>query len=89
MGNKFGLVFLDLPVGAPTLKERLRLVQRRMDALKESAEAPVAMDILAGMGFSPQIVEDMVVRMFGVKATTVLTNVPGPPIPLYMAGAAD
>jgi WS/DGAT/MGAT family acyltransferase len=86
MGNKFGLVFLDLPVGAPTLKERLKLVQFRMDSLKESPEAPVAMDILAGMGFSPQIVEDIALRIFGVKATTVLTNVPGPPIPLYMAG---
>lgn len=86
MGNKFGLVFLDLPVGAPTLQARLKLVQHRMDSLKESPEAPVALDILGTMGFSPQIVEDIALRIFGVKATTVLTNVPGPPIPLYMAG---
>lgn len=86
MGNKFGLVFLDLPVGVPALKDRLKLVQRRMDALKDSYEAPVALDVLAGMGFSPQLVQDLVMRIIATKATAVLTNVPGPPIPLYLAG---
>lgn len=88
MGNKFGLVFAELPVGVVGLKERLDLVRFRMGALKDSAEAPVALDILAGIGFSPQMVEDLVVRIIAAKATLVLTNVPGPPIPLYMAGQA-
>lgn len=86
MGNKFGLVFLDLPVTVADIRERLILVRHRMANLKESQEAPVSLDILAGMGLSPQMIQDIVVRIIGAKATTVLTNVPGPPIPLYLAG---
>lgn len=86
MGNKFGLVFLDLPVSVVDIKERLDVVRHRMASLKESQEAPVSLDILAGMGLSPQVIQDIVVGIIGAKATTVLTNVPGPPIPLYLAG---
>lgn len=86
MGNKFGLVFADLPVGLPTLRERLKAVQFQMSQLKESPEPAVAMDILAGMGLSPQLIEDLIIRIIGAKATAVLTNVPGPPIPLYLTG---
>ena len=86
MGNKFGLVFLELPVSAVDMPRRLALVRYRMEALKESQEAPVAMDILGAIGFSAQAIQDVVVRMIGAKATAVLTNVPGPPIPLYLAG---
>jgi hypothetical protein len=57
-----------------------------MTNLKESHEAPVSLDILAGMGLSPQMIQDLIVRIIGAKATAVLTNVPGPPIPLFMAG---
>lgn len=86
MGNKFGLVFLDLPVDIADTRERLQTVRHRMENLKESAEAPVSLDILATLGFSPDAIQDIVVKIFGAKATTVLTNVPGPPIPLYLAG---
>jgi hypothetical protein len=86
MGNKFGLVFLDLPVSIIDIKERLIAVRHRMTNLKESHEAPVSLDILAGMGLSPQMIQDLIVRIIGAKATAVLTNVPGPPIPLFMAG---
>jgi diacylglycerol O-acyltransferase / wax synthase len=88
MGNKFGLVFLDLPVTTVGIKERLAIVRHRMENLKESQEAPVSLDILAGMGLSPQMIQDIVVRIIGAKATAVLTNVPGPPIPLFLAGRA-
>lgn len=86
LGNKFGLVFLDLPVSAVNVRDRLALIRYRMEALKHSQEAPVSLDVLAAIGFSPQLLQEMVVRIIGAKATAVLTNVPGPPIPLYLAG---
>jgi WS/DGAT/MGAT family acyltransferase len=86
MGNKFGLVFADLPVGVRDLKQRLAAVQKNMNAHKDSLDAPVSLDILAGMGLSPQVIENFVLKLFAGKATAVMTNVPGPPIPLYMAG---
>lgn len=86
LGNKFGLVFLDLPVGTVDMPRRLATVRYRMEALKDSREAPVSLDILGAVGFSAQAIQDTVVRLIGTKATAVLTNVPGPPIPLYLAG---
>lgn len=86
LGNKFGLVFLDLPISTIDMSRRLAIVRYRMEALKESREAPVSLDILGAMGFSAQAIQDAVVRLIGAKATAVLTNVPGPPIPLYLAG---
>ncbi len=86
LGNKFGLVFLDLPVGTVDMSRRLATVRYRMEALKESREAPVSLDILGAIGFSAQAIQDTVVKLIGTKATAVLTNVPGPPIPLYLAG---
>lgn len=86
MGNKFGLVFVDLPVSTPDVKQRLAIVRHRMESLKETQEAPVSLDILAAIGFSAQAIQDQVVKLIGSKATAVLTNVPGPPIPLYLAG---
>ena len=57
-----------------------------MESLKGSREAPVSLDILAAVGFSAQPLQDAMVGMIGAKATAVLTNVPGPPIPLFLAG---
>ena len=38
------------------------------------------------MGLAPVEVEQVGLRFFGSKATAVLTNVPGPRQPLYLAG---
>ena len=86
LGNKFGIVFLSLPVGIGDPLERLHEVHNRMVELKNSKEAPVALGILSAMGMSPQELQGTLVQMFGSKSTTVMTNVPGPPMPLYMAG---
>jgi hypothetical protein len=42
--------------------------------------------MLGAMGFSTQMVQAAAMRMIGSKATTLLTHLPGPPIPLYLAG---
>ncbi len=86
LGNAFGLVFLSLPVGIVDPVRRLRAIKREMDELKGSPEALVALGVLTVMGMAPVEVERVGLRFFGSKATAVLTNVPGPREPLYLAG---
>ena len=86
LGNAFGLVFLTLPVGIVDPVRRLRAIKREMDELKRSPEALVAYGVLNLMGLAPVEVEKLGLRFFGSKATAVLTNVPGPREPLYLAG---
>ena len=86
MGNRFGLVFLSLPVGIQDPLRRLVVLKRRMDAIKDSPEAVVALGILSAIGMSPTQVENLIVAIFGMKGTAVMTNVPGPRQPLYLAG---
>lgn len=86
LGNKFGIVYLSLPVGMEDPFDRLQEVHKRMMALKNSAEAAVAIGILNAIGMSPSELQSQSVAMFASKATAVMTNVPGPPIPLYLAG---
>jgi WS/DGAT/MGAT family acyltransferase len=87
LGNKFGLVFLSLPVGIVDPGERLGELRRRMDSLKDSLEAPVAFGILNTIGVMPQLLQDIVVSIFGLKGTAVMTNVIGPREQLYLAGS--
>jgi diacylglycerol O-acyltransferase len=87
LGNKFGLVFLALPVGIGDPRRRLHEFKRRMDALKDSLEAPVAFGILTAIGMATQQIQDIVVNIFGSKGTAVMTNVIGPRQRIYLAGA--
>ena len=86
LGNCFGLVFLPLPVGIGEPRARLHELQRRMRALKHSVEPVVVLNVLALLGRLPKAVQDLVIRIFGTKGTAVLTSVPGPARPLYVAG---
>jgi WS/DGAT/MGAT family acyltransferase len=86
MGNRFGLVFLSLPIGTRDPLKRLVTLKRRMNAIKDTPEAVVAFGILGAIGLSPTQVEDIIISIFGMKGTAVITNVPGPRQPLYFAG---
>jgi WS/DGAT/MGAT family acyltransferase len=88
LGNRFGLVFLALPVGTENRDDRLRELKRRMDAIKNSTEAVVTYAVLNALGTASSAVESQAVRFFGSKASAVMTNVPGPREELYLAGKA-
>jgi len=88
LGNRFGLVFLALPVGLKDRMERLRELKKRMDGIKNSTEAVVTYAVLNAIGTASAAVESQAVRFFGSKATAVMTNVPGPREELYLAGKA-
>jgi diacylglycerol O-acyltransferase / wax synthase len=86
LGNRFGLVFLPLPVDVAGPKARLHEVMRRMGEIKNSVEGPLSYAILSAMGMTPPRIESLVIDMFSAKGTAVMTNVPGPREPVYLAG---
>ncbi len=86
LGNKFGLVPLLLPVGIANPIARVYEVQRRMNELKGSYTAVVTMGLLGVFGFTPKWAQKPVLEYLASKATAVMTNVPGPQKPLYLAG---
>jgi diacylglycerol O-acyltransferase len=86
LGNKFGLVYLALPLTTPRREDRLREMSRRMHAIKHSAEGYVAYGILELVGLAPAIVEDLAIDVFASKGTGVMTNVPGPRRTVTLAG---
>ncbi len=86
LGNHFGLVFLDLPVGEGNPVRRLERVAAHMHELKTSRQAIVSFGLLAAMGLAPASVQHIALDLFSRKATAVATNVPGPKMPLFMAG---
>src|SRR5690606_8672921 len=86
LGNHFGLVFLDLPVGEGNPVRRLERVAECMNNLKNSRQAIVAYGLLAALGMAPQPLQELALELFSRKASAVATNVPGPQQPLYLAG---
>lgn len=87
LGNQFGLVFVDLPVGIRHPLQRLYAVRTTMLALKGSPQALVTFGLLALIGALPAAVEESAMALFSAKASLVASNVPGPRQPLYLGGA--
>jgi diacylglycerol O-acyltransferase len=87
LGNQFGLVFLELPIGIANPVERLYAVRANMVALKGSYQPVLALGLLAAMGAGPKILQEQLLHALARNATAVMTNVPGPAQLLYFAGA--
>jgi len=86
LGNHFGLVFLELPIGEANPLRRLERIAASMRELKRSRQAALTFGLLAAVGMAPAAVQRMALELFSRKATAVATNVPGPQMPLYLAG---
>jgi diacylglycerol O-acyltransferase / wax synthase len=86
LGNHFGLVFLDLPIGMDHPLERLYQVRSRMRALRGSYQPVIALGLLHAVGYGPKLLQEQVTAILGASASAVMTNVPGAQHPLYLAG---
>ncbi len=86
MGNRFGLVFVPLPIGIEDPLDRIFSVRSRMESIKRSPEALLTFQILRMLGVTPSPAFEGVVTLFGKRSTAVMTNVIGPREPLKIAG---
>jgi diacylglycerol O-acyltransferase len=86
LGNRFGMVTLLLPLHEGNPFARLFEVRRRMRAMKGSYQPPLTLLLLGVAGVAPKMVQEKFLDMLANKASAVMTNVPGPRQPLYLAG---
>jgi diacylglycerol O-acyltransferase / wax synthase len=87
LGNRFGLVTLLLPLHERNPFARLFEVRKRMLEMKGSYQAPLTLLLLGLAGIAPKLVQEKFLDMLANKASAVMTNVPGPRQPLYLAGS--
>jgi WS/DGAT/MGAT family acyltransferase len=88
--NKVSAMFAELPVGMTDPVERLQMITAQMQGLKESKEAVAGEALTSLSGFAPPMLLALGMRLATRVAqrnvNTVTTNVPGPQLPLYVAG---
>src|SRR5436309_5550851 len=89
MGNRVSTIFVELPVGPIGAKKRLTLIRERTKSLKESNYA-VGAEFLMNIGtWAPPTIHAMAARAAARTRVVnlVVSNVPGPRAPMYIAGA--
>lgn len=86
LGNEIGSVTLTLPIDVADFWTRFSILKERMDALKQSPDAVITAFTSNLIGLAPKPAASKIVEIFYQAASVILTNVPGPQQPLYLAG---
>ena len=87
LGNEFALVQLELPTDEPDPLKVLAPATRRMDRIKHGHEAALAFRFQETIAGLSQGLYEASVDLFTNRTLGTLTNVPGPPVPVYLAGS--
>ena len=88
-GNKVAAWFAPLPVGEPDPLRRLERVRATTRALKEQAHADPTVHLfkLAEVGGPPALGAVVTLAQRLNPANIIVSNVPGPPFPLFILGS--
>ena len=88
IGNRVAAMMAPLPIYEADPVERLRIVSAALGDLKQSGQAVGAEMLTQLSGFAPQTVLAQAGRLQARQRffNLVITNVPGPQIPLYVLG---
>lgn len=89
LGNRVSAMFVDLPIGVEDARVRLAAVSATTSDLKESEQAVGAAFLLDLTQYAAPTLLDLAARLVARQAIVhlVVTNVPGPQVPLYCMGA--
>lgn len=89
LGNRISFVFADLPCSEPDPVERLRRVHAEMAARRQAGEPEGASAVLEAAELVPRPVQRGLAQLVGGGPRAfnlVVSNIPGPPVPLWMRG---
>jgi WS/DGAT/MGAT family acyltransferase len=89
LGNRVGTMIAPLPIGEPDPQMRLRAVHDVMVERKKRGQADASAALVSLSDHLPPPVMGAVARSIHRQPiiNVVVTNVPGPPVPLYLLGA--
>lgn len=87
LGNRFGLVPVLLPVGIADPVEQVRSIKAQIDELKSSQMPVVSFGLMSASALATPEVERLIHKVNQDHSIGVTTNVPGPRLPLELAGA--
>jgi diacylglycerol O-acyltransferase / wax synthase len=89
LGNRVSMFFVDLPVGVADPAGRLRRIARATRELKSSHQAVGATALIGSAQWTPPTLHGLAARLIARQrvANVIVSNVPGPQIPVYLAGA--
>jgi WS/DGAT/MGAT family acyltransferase len=85
MGNRVSSWIVPLPLDEPEPLEQLVAIERRTRALKHSNQA-VAVEMMMAAAEEIPVLLDLSAAAMQGQISMIVTNVPGPPIPLYLLG---
>jgi diacylglycerol O-acyltransferase len=88
LGNQVAAMWAPLPVGIENPAETLHTISTAMDDLKKGGQAVGAQVLTNLAGFAPPTILSQAARLQARQPffNLVVTNVPGPQIPLYLLG---
>ena len=88
-GNRITFAFVDLPLDEPDASRRLELVVERIGELKRSGRIAGSDALLRSMVQLPGFLKERAARLAASPRMyhLAVSNVPGPRVPLYAAGA--
>ena len=88
LGNRVAAMMAPLPVWCQDPVARLDIVREELKGLKSSGQAVGAQVLTELTGFAPPTVMGQAARLVSRQRmfNLVVTNVPGPQFPLYLAG---
>ena len=89
IGNRVSSIFVELPVDRMSARRRLATIREATKNLKESNQA-VGAEFLMNIGmWAPPTIHALAARLAARTRliNVVVSNVPGPQVPMYVAGA--
>lgn len=88
-GNRITFGFVELPISSARPSQRLARVVAAMGALKADGRIEGSALLISGLGMCPDPIKERAARLAASHRLYNLTisNIPGPRIPLYAAGA--